>query len=108
MQTIIFDIETGPLPETELAAMMPAFDPAEVKTGNLKDPAKIAEKIAEAEANQRVTLSLSMNSHPAEETPSGATDAKSTPAGKTASAKPAATAATKLRLFSDPEANSPP
>jgi len=53
MQTIIFDIETGPLPETELAAMMPAFDPAEVKTGNLKDPAKIAEKIAEAEANQR-------------------------------------------------------
>jgi chemotaxis protein MotB len=62
----------------------------------------------EAEANQRVTLSLSMNSHPAEETPSGATDAKSTPAGKTASAKPAATAATKLRLFSDPEANSPP
>ena len=33
--------------------MLPAFDPAEVKTGNLKDPAKIAEKIAEAEANHR-------------------------------------------------------
>ncbi|MGD0745384.1 MAG: hypothetical protein ABSA45_09535 [Verrucomicrobiota bacterium] len=53
MNTIVFDIETGPLPESELLAMLPAFDPAEVKTGNLKDPAKIAEKIAEAEANHR-------------------------------------------------------
>ncbi len=53
MTTIIFDIETGPLPEAELANMLPPFDPAEVKTGNLKDPAKIAEKIAEAEANHR-------------------------------------------------------
>ncbi len=53
MNTIIFDIETGPLPESELAAMMPVFDPLEVKTGNLKDPAKIAEKIAEAETNHR-------------------------------------------------------
>ncbi len=53
MNTIVFDIETGPLPENELLAMLPAFDPAEVKTGNLKDPAKIAEKIAEAEANHR-------------------------------------------------------
>ena len=52
-QTIVFDVETGPLAESELAAMMPAFDPAEVKTGNLKDPAKIAEKIAEAETNHR-------------------------------------------------------
>jgi len=53
MNTIVFDVETGPLPENELISMMPAFDPAEVKTGNLKDPAKIAEKIAEAEANHR-------------------------------------------------------
>jgi hypothetical protein len=53
MKTIVFDIETGPLPEIELLAILPAFDPAEVKTGNLKDPAKIAEKIAEAEANHR-------------------------------------------------------
>ena len=53
MQTIIFDVETGPLAESELVAMMPAFDPAEVKCGNLKDPAKIAEKLAEAEANHR-------------------------------------------------------
>jgi hypothetical protein len=52
-KTIIFDIETGPLPEADLEAMLPAFDSAEVKTGNLKDPAKIAEKIAEAEANHR-------------------------------------------------------
>ncbi len=53
MQTIFFDIETGPLPETELAALVPPFDPAEVKTGNLKDPDKIAAKLAEAEANHR-------------------------------------------------------
>ncbi len=53
MKTIIFDIETGPLAEAELESMLPPFDPAEVKCGNLKDPAKIAEKIAEAEANHR-------------------------------------------------------
>ena len=53
MQTIFFDIETGALPESEIAAMMPPFDPAEVKTGNLKDPDKIAAKLAEAEANHR-------------------------------------------------------
>lgn len=53
MRTIFFDIETGPLPENELAALMPPFDPAEVKTGNIKDPEKIAAKIAEAEANYK-------------------------------------------------------
>lgn len=53
MQSICFDIETGSLPEAELASMVPAFDPAEVKTGNLKDPDKVAAKIAEAEANHR-------------------------------------------------------
>ncbi len=51
MKTIIFDIETGPLPPEHLAKMIPPFDPGEVKTGNLKDPAKIAEKLKEAEAN---------------------------------------------------------
>ncbi len=53
MKHIVFDIETGPLPEFELTAMVPPFDPAEVKTGNLKDPEKIAAKLAEAEANHR-------------------------------------------------------
>jgi|ERR1041384_445096 hypothetical protein len=53
MKTIYFDIETGPLPESELAALVPPFDPAEVKTGNIKDPDKIAAKLAEAEANHR-------------------------------------------------------
>ncbi|HVV73612.1 MAG TPA: ribonuclease H-like domain-containing protein [Verrucomicrobiae bacterium] len=53
MKTIFFDIETGPLPELELAQMVPTFDPAEVKVGNLKDPEKIAAKRAEAEANHR-------------------------------------------------------
>ena len=53
MRNIIFDIETGPLPEAELEAMLPPFDPAEVKTGNIKDPEKVAAKIAEAESNHR-------------------------------------------------------
>src|SRR3974390_1630473 len=53
MQTIVFDVETGPLAESELSALLPPFDPAEVKTGNLKDPAKIAEKLADAEVNHR-------------------------------------------------------
>ncbi len=53
MNTIVFDIETAPLPESELAALVPPFDPAEVRTGNLKDPEKIAAKIAEAEVNHR-------------------------------------------------------
>ena len=53
MQTIVFDVETGPLAESELCSLLPPFDPAEVKTGNLKDSAKIAEKIAEAGANHR-------------------------------------------------------
>lgn len=53
MKTIFFDIETGALPESELAALLPPFDPADVKTGNLKDPEKIAAKIAEAQANHK-------------------------------------------------------
>ena len=53
MNTIIFDVETGPLAESELSLLLPAFDPAEVKTGNIKDPDKVAAKIAEAEANHR-------------------------------------------------------
>lgn len=47
---IVFDIETGPLPEPELSQRLPSFDPASVKLGNLKDPEKIAAKIAEAKA----------------------------------------------------------
>jgi len=53
MNTFIFDIETGPLPEAELEGMIPTFDPAEVKLGNLKDPDKIAEKLASAALNHR-------------------------------------------------------
>jgi hypothetical protein len=48
---IIFDIETRPLPEDRLLALVPPFDPENVKTGNTKDPQKIAEKIEEARAN---------------------------------------------------------
>ncbi len=41
--TIIFDIETSALPFGELA--IPAFNPADVKLGNTRDPDKIAERI---------------------------------------------------------------
>lgn len=59
---IVFDIETGPLPEEELRRMMapeePPFDPASIKPfdpesvkyGNTKDPAKRAEKLEECRA----------------------------------------------------------
>jgi hypothetical protein len=53
---VVFDIETGPLPDEQLKAVTPAFnrnsvvhpgefDRASVKCGNLKDQAKIQEKI---------------------------------------------------------------
>jgi DNA polymerase elongation subunit (family B) len=47
--TIIFDIETGPLPANEL--VIPPFDPSQVKLGNIKNPDLIAEKIQKAEEN---------------------------------------------------------
>jgi hypothetical protein len=52
---IVFDIETGPLRDDELLALLPTFDEtpflvgefdeSSVKLGNMKDPAKIKEKI---------------------------------------------------------------
>lgn len=45
--TIIFDIETGPLPIDQL--VIPPFDPSQVKLGNIKNPDLIAEKIQRAE-----------------------------------------------------------
>ena len=47
--TIIFDIETGPLPLDQLH--IPPFDPSQVKLGNIKNPDLIAEKIRTAEEN---------------------------------------------------------
>jgi hypothetical protein len=60
---LIFDIETGPLPDEQLreqyvpldestieGLVQGEFDPASVKCGNLKDPAKIQAKIDEARA----------------------------------------------------------
>lgn len=47
--TIIFDIETAPLPLSEL--VIPPFNPADVKLGNIKNPDLIAEKIQKAEEN---------------------------------------------------------
>lgn len=54
---LVFDIETGPLPDDQLAEMFkfdePAhpgeFDPAGVKYGNLKDEAKRAAKLKESQ-----------------------------------------------------------
>ena len=37
MKTVVFDVESGPLPEAELHLLEPAFEPAR----NLKDPDKI-------------------------------------------------------------------
>lgn len=51
---IAFDIET--IPNRSMIERMPA---PEVKTGNLKDPAKIAEKVAEAKAEQVGRMALS-------------------------------------------------
>jgi hypothetical protein len=54
MSTIVFDIETGPaidtspLTEEQIVQAMRPFGPKDVKTGNMKDPAKIAEKIEAA------------------------------------------------------------
>lgn len=48
---LAFDIETGPLPLDQLQALLPPFDEAEVKLGNLKDPDKIKVKVEEARAN---------------------------------------------------------
>lgn len=47
---IIFDIETKPRLDL-VDRYLKKFDSEEVKTGNLKDPAKIAEKILQAEAD---------------------------------------------------------
>lgn len=50
-RTKVFDIETGPLPEAELLAMVPPFDPNDVKVGNIKNPDLIAAKIEESRIN---------------------------------------------------------
>lgn len=50
---VVFDIETAPQDTDKLLALMPAFDPAEVKVGNLKDADKIAAKIADAEVKAK-------------------------------------------------------
>jgi DNA polymerase elongation subunit (family B) len=44
---IYFDIETGPLPLDQI--VIPPFDPAQVKTGNTRNPDLIAERIRAAE-----------------------------------------------------------
>jgi len=47
---LILDVETLAMPEAEIRAKLPPFDPNKVKLGVLKDPDKIRAKIAEAEA----------------------------------------------------------
>jgi hypothetical protein len=50
---VTFDIETAPQDEATLLALMPPFDPAEVKLGNIKDADKIAAKVADAEVKHK-------------------------------------------------------
>lgn len=51
MNTLILDIETLAMPEADIRAKLPPFNAVKVALGNLKDPDKIAAKIAEAEAS---------------------------------------------------------
>ncbi len=51
MRRIIWDLESSPLPDSELELLIEPFDPANVKVGNIKDPAKIEAKIEECRAN---------------------------------------------------------
>ena len=51
--TIFLDIETGPLPVSRREFLRPS--PDTIKTGNLKDPAKIAAKVAGGVASTVVT-----------------------------------------------------
>lgn len=55
MKTIFYDLESGPLPESELAAVMPEFEPA----ANLKDPLKIEANIAAKKAKWLEQAALS-------------------------------------------------
>lgn len=55
MLTCVFDIETGPLPDATLVALMPEFEPA----ANLKDPDKIAADIARKKVKWKEDAALS-------------------------------------------------
>jgi hypothetical protein len=52
MKNYVFDIETVPLPTDQLQAIMPVFNPEEIKTGNLVDQEKINAKIEKARLEQ--------------------------------------------------------
>ena len=55
MSKFVFDIETGPAPDSELALVKPKFK----GPSNYKDPTKIAEAIASAEADWKEKAALS-------------------------------------------------
>lgn len=62
METMIFDIETGPLPRDVILHRVGAFpdfvdrpfDPGSVKFGNIKDPVKMRAKVDEARARHEL------------------------------------------------------
>ena len=62
MSTLCLDIETGPLPWERIKDLyippppLPAWDDSMCKLGNLKDPAKRAEKLAACKADYATTL----------------------------------------------------
>ena len=51
MRRLIFDVETSPLPDSDLEKVIEPFDPALIKVGNIKDPALIEAKIEKAREN---------------------------------------------------------
>jgi len=55
VNTTVFDIETGPLPDIILDSLMPEFEPA----ANLKDPEKIAANLAKKRAEFKADAALS-------------------------------------------------
>lgn len=55
MESQVFDIETGPLPDIILDALVPEFEPA----ANLKDPEKIAADIAKKKVRFKEQAALS-------------------------------------------------
>lgn len=50
---VAFDIETAPMAAEILEPQVPEFDPAEVKVGNIKDPALIAAKVEAARTKHK-------------------------------------------------------
>jgi hypothetical protein len=72
MTDVIFDIETGPLPIEQIKHLytppppLPPFDESMVKYGNMKDPSKRADKLAQVRAEYELQLANEQQSRDAD------------------------------------------